>query len=367
MIRIATFNVENLFDRLKIINLQDTSKASTLLKAVDRLQKELAKATYDKPKIEELLTTLKGYVTIRTDSGDFFQGNSKTKVAADGRADWTGAIEFVRARFDDDQRKNTAQVIRNIDADIMCLVEVEGRQALSDFMIKYVKNTDKRLGQNMLIDSPIDPRGIDIAVAWRNAALGIIRSNAYDRRIVNGKSLTVWSRDCLEVELTLANAQSIWVMANHFKSKMGGDPPDAQNKRLAQTSRLIEILQTRYDLTRDYVVVMGDLNDVPGSVPISPLYAVQNLHDVFDLEGIPAEDRWTYYYGKAHASERRTQIDYIFVSEALRDAVSNVQVHRRGMSAVAESNIEGITPLNGITGWGNAASDHAAISVDLNL
>lgn len=270
MIRVATSNVENLFDRPKIISLEDTDRASELLQAVDQLQKELAKAIYDKAKIEDLLATLKGYVTIRTDRGNFYQGNSKTKVGAGGRADWEGAIEFTRVRFSDNQRKNTAQLIKDIDADIMCLVEVEGRQALHDFMYSYIKTTKKRLDRNMPIDSPIDPRGIDIAIAWRHAGLGLIRGNAYDRRVVNGKSLTVWSRDCLEVQLHLAGGTSLWVLANHFKSKMGGDPPDARNKRLAQAQRLVEILQTRYDLSRDNVVVMGDLNDVPDSVPIAP-------------------------------------------------------------------------------------------------
>jgi endonuclease/exonuclease/phosphatase family metal-dependent hydrolase len=365
MIRVATLNVENLFDRPKIINLEDTTKASTLLKAVDELQKELAKSSYDKTKLEDLLKSLAGYVTIRTDRGNFYQGQSKTIVAARGRADWEGAIEFVRARFSDDQRKNTAKLITSVDADVMCIVEVEGRQSLLDFMREHVKTAKKRLDRNMLIDSPIDPRGIDIAVAWRHAGLGLIRSNTYDRRNVSGKSLTVWSRDCLEVELKLAGGQSLWVLANHFKSKMGGDPPAAREKRLAQGQRLAEILETRYDLSRDYVVVMGDLNDVPDSIPIAPLYDLKQLHDVFHLANIPADERWTYYYGKAPLAQRRTQIDYVFVSEALKNGVSNVQVHRRGMSAVAEGKIQGIKPLEGITSWKNAASDHAAISVDL--
>ncbi|MCL4201365.1 MAG: endonuclease/exonuclease/phosphatase family protein [Pirellulaceae bacterium] len=365
MIRVATFNVENVFDRPKIINLADTAKSSILLERADQLQKELAKTTYDTAKIEVLLAALRGYVSVRVDRGSFFQGQSKSKVGARGKADWDGAIEFVRARFSDGQRKNTAQLIKSLNADVMCVIEVEGRQALHDFMMEYIKPASSRLDRNMLIDSPIDPRGIDVAVAWKRAELGVIRSNVYDRRVVNGRSLTVWSRDCLEVQLILEGGQSLWVLANHFKSKMGGDPPDARQKRVAQGERLVEILRTRYDLSRDCVVVLGDLNDVPGSDPIAPLYAMGNLHDVFDLAGTPDDDRWTYYYGRAPVAQRRTQIDYVFVSEALKDAVANVQVHRRGMSAVADGKIPGVTPLSGITSWRDAASDHAAISVDL--
>ncbi|HMP01638.1 MAG TPA: endonuclease/exonuclease/phosphatase family protein [Gemmatales bacterium] len=366
MIRLATFNVENLFDRPKIINEEDTAKNSKLLKAADQLQKELAKTAYDHAAIEALLLELKGYVTIRVDRGKFFKGTSRTKVGASGKADWEGAIEFTRARFSEGQRQNTAQLIKSLAADVMCLIEVEGRQALLDFMREYIKPVAQRLDRNMLIDSPIDPRGIDVAVAWKRAELGHIRSNCYDRRLVNGKSLTVWSRDCLEVELLLASGQSLWILANHFKSKMGGDPPSARDKRLAQSQRLVEILTTRYNLAQDFVVVMGDLNDVPDSQPLAPLKALGGLHDVFDVAGTPADDRWTYYYGRAPVAQRRTQIDYILVSEALRSKVSNVQVHRRGMSAVAEGKIPGLEPFPGMNSWKNAASDHAAVTADLD-
>lgn len=98
---------------------------------------------------------------------------------------------------------------------------------------------------------------------------------------------------------------------------------------------------------------------------LPPLYALEKLHDVFNVAGTPADDRWTYYYKKAPTAQRSTQIDYIFVSEALKNAVSNVQVHRRGMNAVAEGDIQGVEPYQGITGWRDAASDHAAISVEL--
>ncbi|MBL8891551.1 MAG: endonuclease/exonuclease/phosphatase family protein [Planctomycetaceae bacterium] len=365
MIRVATLNVENLFDRPKIINMNDTARASALLKQVDELQKELAKTNYDKPTIETLLAALRGFVTVRVDRGKFFKPRSTTKVAATGKADWDGAIEFTRATFGESQRQATADLIKSVNADVMCLVEVEGRQALSDFMVEYVKPVARRMERNLLIDSPIDPRGIDIAVAWKRADMGVIRSNVYDVRLVNGKTRTVWSRDCLEVELMLAGGQSLWVLGNHFKSKMGGDPPDSLEKRIAQGQRLTEILQTRYDLANDLVVVMGDLNDTPGSVPLSPLYNLAGLHDVFDLAAIPADERWTYYYGGAPVADRKTQIDYMFVSEALRPFVGNVKIHRRGMSAVADGKIPGITPLPGITSWKNAASDHAAISVEL--
>jgi predicted extracellular nuclease len=365
MIRVAAFNVQNLFDRPKIINLEDTAESSRLLKLADRLQRELGKRTYDQEAIGELLASLKGFVEVRVDSGKFYKGRSKTIVQAQSPDDWRGAIDFKRTAFSDRQRANTAGVIQRINADVMGMIEVEGRQALHNFMQEFVPKA-QRLDRELLIDSPIDPRGIDVALAWRGAGLSEIRSNVYDTFVTGPRSRRVWSRDCLEVELSLAGGKSLWVLVNHFKSKMGGDPPEAREKRTAQSRRVAEILATRYDLRRDYVIVLGDLNDTPESEPIAPLYGVERLHDVFDVAGVPADERWTYYYHPNRAAERRTQIDYIFVSESLRSRVHQVQVHREGMTAVAQGRIAGVEPAKGITSWQNAASDHAAVSVDLD-
>jgi len=361
VLRVATFNVENLFDRPKLLNIEDQDKASNLLKQFDQLQKELKKPQYDKARIKALLVTLKGYVTIRVDAGTFFKTKGGGPVVATGPNDWLGPIDFTRAKFDDGQRKNTAAAIKKIDADIMCMIEVEGRQSMSDFSQEYLSG-NHRYAFNMLIDSPNDPRGIDVGLQWKTGTLGKLRSNAYDTAKIDGKTKRVFSRDCLEVEIELTSSKSIVLLCNHFKSKMGGDTPESQAKREAQAKRVAKIAQERYDLERDFVVVLGDLNDVPSSTPLRPLMNASGLHEVFGLTGRAQDDRWTYYYKGA-----KTQIDYIFVSEALKDKISDVHVWRQGMSAVAEGDVQGITPLPGIHGWRDAASDHAAISIDLKI
>jgi endonuclease/exonuclease/phosphatase family metal-dependent hydrolase len=361
MLRAGTFNVQNLFDRVKILNLQSQAETNQLLDKVAKLRAELTKATYDKAKIESLLVDLKGYVTVRVDAGKFYKGNSKTKVKASGAGDWEGAIEFTRERFSDKTRENTAKTLKLLKADVLCMIEVEGRTAMSDFASEFSTGFNR----NMLIDSPIDPRGIDVGLQWKKAGLGVIRSNVYDRN-PQQPTKTIWSRDCLEVELLLKGGKTLHVLCNHFKSKMGGDPPEAQARRKAQATRASEILTTRYNLKTDNVILLGDLNDTPDSAPLKPLIDTPDLHDVFDVANLPAADRWTYFYKGNPVPQRRTQIDYVFVSKALKSKVQNVQIERRGMSAVAEGEIPGLSPFPGITGWKNAASDHAAITVDLD-
>ncbi len=365
MIRLATFNVENLFDRPEILNIKDQDKVKALLEKVAELQKLIKLETYsdaDKAQIFALYMELNAYIDIQEDVGKLFKRSRVAiiGVSASGAGSWYGGIVFKRAQFGDLQRTNTAKMLKKIDADIQCLIEVEGNQALESFNSKML---NRRFKQHLSIDSPIDPRGIDIGLYLRKPTLGRIRTNAFDR--VGTKQ--VWSRDCLEVECILESGRSLFLLMNHFKSKFGGDTPATLAKRKGQSDRLLAIAGERYDPAKDLYAVVGDLNDTPESAAIAPLMQSSLFTDVFEVTGLPQSDRWTYYYHPNTVAKRRSQIDYVFVSPKLAPLVKSVDVMRRGMTAVAEGRIPELQPYPDFGSFRTAASDHAAIVVDLDL
>lgn len=358
MIRLATFNVENLFDRPAILNLNDQAQTNALLAKVATLQNLIDQPDYSaagKAQILALDTELNRYIEIQEDVGKLFTGKgANRRVSASGRNAWIGGIQFRRANFSGEQRKNTAAMLKHINADIQCLIEVEGNQALRSFNAELLSY---RFKQHLAIDSPNDPRGIDLGIYLRGNTLGRIGTNAFDRKA--GK--TIWSRDCLEVECRLPSGESLYLLLNHFKSKMNSSP-ESDARRKGQAARTVEILRDRYENKIDYFAVVGDLNDTPDSDPISPLSASGIVQDVFDVTNHPADDRWTYFYrGKFN------QIDYVMVSPKLAAKVRKVEVLRAGMPVAVERPSLGITPLPGIVNKSTSASDHAAIAVDIDL
>lgn len=354
--RAASFNVENLFSRAKILNFEDHAKASRLLKMVDELNILLRHAVYsdsDKKNILSLSNELNDYIIIREDMGSLFvnKGDAR-RVGANGKADWSGVIEFKRAAVKELARKSTAAVFKQVKADIMCVVEAENRPMLVDFNTNGLAAA--KFDQVMCIDGN-DKRGIDVGLLTKFPIRGI-RTNIYD-----GTSTSrIFSRDCLELDLELPDGRMLYILCNHFVSKMNGDPPSSRKRRMRQARRVAEILGG-CDLKKDLVIVAGDMNDTPDSPAMKPLVKLPGLHDVLEWKfGKTMTDRWTYKY-----RNELNQIDYLLVSTPLRDALVDAGIERRGIHEIEK--VTGEKPFSSVTHWTTAASDHGAVWADFKV
>jgi len=355
-LRIATFNVENLFSRAKLLNFQNNADGSPLLSKVEQLRRELAKDKYDPEKIMQLYRTLKSYIEIVETRGHLLN-REKKKVVASGVDAWNGLIRFKRDAFSDTAVKNTARVIREVNADILCLVEVESRPTLKQFCSDRLPGTAgfERYPYHMVIDGN-DDRGIDVGVVSR-LPIGRMRSHIYDRG-EDGRE--VFSRDCLEIEIIHPKGFSVWLLLNHFKSKGYGVAETSDAKRERQARQVLKILGN-YKLGRDRVVLLGDLNDTPDSKPLRPLMETENLRDVLTEKVKKRTERWTYHY------KENQQIDYMLVSEPIRKALVAAGVERRGIYGVEKFSEGSINPFASVKHYTDSASDHGAIWADFEL
>lgn len=359
--RVATFNVENLFSRPVVLNMADNDEAAKILAKISEFTKLLALKSYapKKQRIETLYDEIEEYIfiNIRSSKVGRYVITRNQGLIAKGREDWDGFVDLKRERFSDQTIKFTGKVIKTVKADVQCLIEVESADTLGRF------NTDilgSFFGDRIVIDGN-DPRGIDIALATRKHIPIVTAKTNIFARDDDGK--TIFSRDCLEVELKAPGGKPLYVLVNHFKAK--DRTPDVSNrKRELQAAEVSRILRKRYDLASDLVIVAGDLNDEPDSAPLAPLFATPKLHNVLDVAGIPAADRWTYFYG---AQSQYNTIDYILVSGALKARVQAAGLERRGIYNLAKLTNGAQTSFPGINHWKLAASDHAAVWADFDL
>ena len=366
-IRIATYNVMNLFSRAKPIStVDDWQENKPVLEDIARLNSIIEKDQYsaaDKQEIAAIL--IRNHLATSSRKDDTFRINQireklytnpaegEINIKANGRGRWLGWVEPVREVLSSAAIRNTARVMGAVNADILCLVEVEDRFTLEKFHQEVLIQEQflpaaRSYPFNMLIDGN-DDRGIDVAIYSRHKIHRMI-SHIKDSYISEGLEYPIFSRDCAEYEVEIPNAQPIWILANHLKSKGSGSLQDSNKKRKRQAQQIQKILE-QYDLQAQNVVVAGDFNDTPNSAPLSPLLNLPDLHDI--LTRIPPDERWTYKGGKQ-------QIDYLLVSTPLWDRIGDVGVERRGIyRKAAIGNPAEMFPE--VKDLKSQASDHAAI------
>lgn len=382
MVRLATFNVENLFERAKVLNADTDnppgmaeSTVAIVLSAFSEFNQLIAKREYsgaDKVAILELATTLgilnkdeSEYVILRRNRGRLLDRplhGGKVRVEAFGRADWLGWLELKNEAVNEVSTCNTARVIREVNADILVVVEAEHRISLNRFNKQVLgPMTGVAYDHVMLIDGN-DERGIDVGVlAKRGYAIESMRSHVD----LMQAGAPVFSRDCPEYLFTLPSGARLLVMANHLKSKNNRTPADAAAAtalRTLQAQEIRRLYDQRIAEGIEYIAVMGDMNDYPASDPLQPLLAMGST--LTDIGSMPQYDAggFTGTFGDCKSENK---IDYILCSPALSKRVTAAGVNRRGLWGGKDGTLW--PRMTELTRPNEAASDHAAIFVDIDL
>lgn len=369
--RLASFNVENLFDRAKAMSLPTWTDGKPVLEQFAALNALLGEMQYTPPmrtRMVELMIALGleksdvgPYVILRRNKGNFLKRPrvGGIEIVATGRADWVGALELIDAPVDEEAMRNTARVMIELDADVLAVVEAESRPALAAFNEQIVAALGGiPFAHVMLIDGN-DSRGIDVGLLTRDGyAIEQMRSHV-DDRMANGQQ--VFSRDCAEYELSLPGGARLLVLVNHLKSKGYGGQATSDAKRRAQAERVKSIYEERRAQGVEHIAVVGDFNDTPDSGALAPLLGQTDLRDAFahprfDSGGYPGT------YGLCGAGNK---IDYLLLSPELYSQVTAGGVFRKGMWPGVRPRRWEVFPE--LIRPEDAASDHAAVWVDLDL
>lgn len=375
--RIASFNVENMFRRPRAMNQATWADGRQVLERFAELQNLFEKSEYtdsDRAQMASLLNALgldksdeSQWVFLRRTRGSLLKrGAAGITVVGSGRADWIGWLELKVEAVDETATRNTARVIADVNADLLVVIEAESRPALARFNDDVLKKLPKNhYGPNgrwsyahaMLIDGN-DDRGIDVGLyAKAGFDIASMRSHVDDLRT---KTSRVFSRDCPEFWIDTPGGNKIVVLANHFKSKGYGDPAESDATRKAQAKRVAEIYLAAKSVT-PYVVIAGDLNDTPDSKPLAPLLKATDLQDASASPNVPA-DGWSGTYGPTG----REKIDYLLCSPEVFDLIGTGGVHRAGVWHAPKAKKP--WPLyDTLTKPTEAASDHAALWIDIDL
>lgn len=380
--RLASYNMENLFLRPVAFAPGDPGGNDAVLEAYQQVSEALTHETYsdaDKAVITGGLTVLgldggdeSAVAWLRQNRGHLVHRSSEPpliEVVARGRSSWIGWLELKTDAVDEQATRHTAQVVSDIEADVIATIEVEGRRALTEFNDDLLAGHDGGGFGHIMAITGNDRRGITIGVMSRpDYPITAIRSHVDDSD-ATGK---IFCRDCAEYTFTTPSDSSLLVLVSHFKSKGYGSA--TEEKRRREASRVAAIYAERRDQGISKIAIVGDFNDTPDSPALASLLAQTDLQDVsdhpdFDTGALPgyAGPRLVGTYG----SGTPQKIDYILLSPDLHKRLTGGGVCRKGVwTSSASGKWEPYPDLQHLTkaeGQARAASDHAAIWADLEL
>jgi endonuclease/exonuclease/phosphatase family metal-dependent hydrolase len=370
--RIGSFNVENLFDRPKAMSHSDPSIGAPFLAAQARLNQLIQLPIYDDPVKAEMLEHLETLGLLNSDTAEFARlrkirgkfiqrkQNGQRLIVANGRDQWVGWIELTTEHVDALAMEHTAMVIRDVDADVLGVVEADSRPVLRRFTEALLGKVGYTPFDQVLLLDGNDDRGIDVGMLLRRRhTLAHIRTHIYER----DASGVIFSRDCAEYHVDTPDGERLVVLVNHLKSKgyaSEGDPLGAK-RRFRQAARIAKIYNDLIDDGFTNIAAVGDFNDDPSSDTLTTIFDRTGLRDISEHADFDNAGRdGTYGSGKTLDDK----IDYVLLSPALFAKATGGATFRKGIWR--GNRTRNPWPIyDTMTAEVHAASDHAAIYADI--
>lgn len=266
--------------------------------------------------------------------------------------------------LDEADRALTAQVIRDLQADVLILQEVFDQATLDHFHNHVLIPAGAHPYPHRICLPGNDGRGLDLALLSRIAPLDVV-SHASTTPSDLGLSpprhqdpdAPVFRRDGLRIELP-----GLTLFAVHYKAPYP-DPATAFPVRKLEAQATRHLIERRFDdPTQAMWLILGDVNDPwhpaqpPATAPILPPFSV-NL-----MERLPRDARWSYHDAWSGQYGRP---DKMLASPALARACPDAvpAIHRQGLGFEAARHRGAHLPKTGH--HRPHASDHAAVVIDL--
>lgn len=214
-------------------------------------------------------------------------------------------------------------------------------------------------------DSP-DRRGIDVALLYRRELFKPLHTSWIEVELSNQKSGSYFSRDILYTKGVLMELDTLHLFINHWPSKFGGERKSTPNRVIAANA-LMRVCDSILDhFSKSNIIVMGDFNDTPNSIPIKRLKERLNLLQ-FKKNSLKI-DGTIKYRGVWEA------IDLIFVSDNLLDESEPISIERNSIQPFVKRYLLerdrahlGVKPYRTFVGprYNGGLSDHLPIVVKI--
>ncbi|MCM4156148.1 MULTISPECIES: hypothetical protein [unclassified Christiangramia] len=374
--KIATFNVQNLFHRDRSFMEKSYKDCSVdWFYEIDFLLGKTNKSDKDNERLREL-SYMVGidnslqlpYAVIKRKSGFLFlKGMNYSKELKAGElTDWNGWIALQNVPLESLAIDNKAKVIASVNPDILILQEIEDRASLEEFNTVVLPKFDCEPFKDSFVVQGNDKRGQEIGILTRKGfEIQSVRSHIFDVSLSGRK---IFNKDLLEYKIRTKEKNTIFILAAHFQETRKDNDLSGIFRR-EQAENVAEIYKKLLAEGKENIAIVGTLNAASFCNTLMPLLQETNLSDItrhhsFNVEFDKGIDAGYYSLGAYQKGVNIKQKDYLLLSPELFAKLKKCGLNRRGVWPEKRP-MWSIYP--NIQRKNQAASEHPAVWVELDI
>ncbi len=362
--KIATFNIQNLFHRDKSLLQKPFGKNLTdWINELDTLMRKSSTSFTEQDRIRELSFLIgfeksspRPYAVLRRRAGFLYMKglNYSTEPKASDLTKWDGWIELQTTPIRPEATDNKGRVIADVNPDILLLQEIEDRGSLEEFnQIILPKFDCQPFEQSFVIQSE----------NLKGQELGILLRKDYILKSI--KTHTV--KTLVEYEIETPTQQTIYILSVQLQ-KQTKDKDFADVIRKNQAKQVAEIYNKHLSEGKNKVIIAGTLNAPSYCDSLSPILQQTDLKDItkhlsFEVDCDAGDDANYFRLGAYRMGVNIKQKDYMLFSPALFDRMTDSGLNRK---AIWPEKRPQWPHYKTVTSKYNAASEHPLVWGKIN-
>jgi endonuclease/exonuclease/phosphatase family metal-dependent hydrolase len=338
--KIATFNVQNLFHRDKSLLEKPFGKNLTdWMKELDMLMHQHKKTLKHQDRIKELSFLIgfekpspRPYAILRRKSGFLYMKGLSNfgETKASELTNWNGWIELQTYPIHPKSTDHKAQVIANVNPDILLLQEIEDKASFEDFNQLILPKYDCKPFEHSFVIQGNDMNSLEMGIALRKGyKLKSVRTHNINEAVNDdGKNL-------IEYEISTPSNETIWLL-NAYLQKSIIDKKQSDKIRKKQISKIAEVYNKLIVDGKTNVIIAGTFNAPSYCNSLSPLIQNTDLKDItkhlsFEVDIDKGDDSTYFRLGAYRMGVNIKQKDYMLFSPALFKKMTDSGLNRKAM------------------------------------
>lgn len=362
--KIATFNIQNLFHRDK--NLLTKSRSTSItnwITELDTLMRKVFKSLPEHERLRELSFLLgfdnihlKPYAVLRRKAGYLYMKGAMPfkQTKASYLTDWDGWVEIKTVPIRPTATDNKALVIADVNADILLLHEVEDRASLEEFNREVLPKYDCEPYAQTFVIQNNDMGGLETAILLREGYQLV----SVKTHLIGGYSDQF--QHLLEYEIKTPLLEKIWMLGIHLLPLEEGDKTIIRHSQFKNITKIYEALIAE---GKTNIIIIGTLNVASYSALLTSFITENKLKDItkhlsFEVDCDEGVDATYFRLGAFRLGTNLVQNDYMLLSHTLFEKLADSGLNRKAIWPEKASQWK---IYKSVTSKQNAASEHPVV------